>query len=86
MRGGAAPGKAGTRVATNDRMTVTFDRETAQVLREILESALRELRFESARADIHAFREKLHKRERVVEKILGLLVENNKNNNRAPRA
>jgi hypothetical protein len=51
-------------------MTVTFDRETAQVLREILESALRELRFESARADAHDFREALHRRERIVEGAL----------------
>ena len=57
-------------------MTLTFDRETAQVLREILASALRELRIESARADIHAFREKLHRRERVVEKLLEQLPAN----------
>jgi hypothetical protein len=73
MRGGSAPGKAGTRVATNGRMTLTFDRETAQVLREILESQLRELRVESARADVHAFREKLHRRERIVEELLAEL-------------
>ena len=54
-------------------MTLTCDRETAQVLREILGSALRELRVESARADVHDFREQLHRRERVVEGMLAQL-------------
>ena len=54
-------------------MTLTFDRETAQVLREILDSTLRELRVESARADVRDFREKLHQRERVVERLIAQL-------------
>jgi hypothetical protein len=64
-------------------MTLTFDRETAQVLREILQAALHELRIESARADIHAFREKLHRRERVVEGLLAELPANNNGESRA---
>ena len=74
MRGGESPGKAGTRVAVDDRMTLTFDRETAQVLREILDSALHELRVESARTDSHEFREGLHRRERAVEALLAQLL------------
>lgn len=51
-------------------MQVTLDRDQTQVLREILESSLKELRIESARADSHDYREQLHKRERVVESLL----------------
>jgi len=49
---------------------MTLDREQARILREILEAALTELRVESARADSHAFRERLHHREHVVEQLL----------------
>ena len=49
---------------------LTLDRDQTEVLREILEAALKELRIESARADTHDFREKLHKRERIVESLL----------------
>ena len=51
-------------------MQVTLDRDQTQVLREILESSLKELRVESARADSHDFREQLHRRERIVESLL----------------
>jgi hypothetical protein len=49
--------------------------ETAQVelLRELLESSLKELRLESARADSHDYREMLHRRERLVEQLLAKL-------------
>jgi hypothetical protein len=75
MRVARLPSKAGTPVAANDRMTLTFDREAAQVLREILDSTLRELRVESARTDTHDFREKLHRRERIVERLIAQLVD-----------
>ena len=51
-------------------MQVTLDRDQTTVLREILESALKELRLESARADSHDFREQLHRREKIVESVL----------------
>jgi hypothetical protein len=50
-------------------MQVTLDRDETQILREILESQLKELRLESARADSHDFREQLHRREHVVEAL-----------------
>lgn len=51
-------------------MLITLDKDKAQLLREILENTLTQLRFESARADSHEFRELLHARERVVEALL----------------
>jgi hypothetical protein len=54
-------------------MEIMLDSRQATTLREILQSALTQLRFESARADSHAFRENLHERERVVEGILAKL-------------
>ncbi len=57
------------------RMMLTLDREQSQVLREILEGALTQLRVESARADSHDFREILHRRERVVSALLDQLSE-----------
>lgn len=57
------------------RMMLTLDREQSQVLREILEGALTQLRVESARADSHDFREILHHRERVVTALLEQLPE-----------
>ena len=54
-------------------MTFTLDRDQAVVLREILESSLKQLRIESSRADRHDFREELHGRERVVESLLAQL-------------
>ena len=51
-------------------MQVTLDTEQAQVLREMLENTLMQLRVESARADSHDFRAMLHHREEVVETLL----------------
>lgn len=74
MPGGRATGKKssdhcrGTRVAAGVGMTL--DREQVEILREILSTALTQLRFESARADSHDFRAKLHHREQVVEQLL----------------
>ena len=51
-------------------MVITFDTHETSVLREILASALTQLRIESARTDTHDFREALHERERVVEGLL----------------
>lgn len=56
-------------------MMLTLDQEQSQVLREILEGALTQLRVESARADSHDFREILHRRERVVTALLEQLSE-----------
>ncbi len=51
-------------------MVITLDSNEATIVREILASALKQLRNESARADSHDFREQLHQRERVVEHVL----------------
>ena len=51
-------------------MQVNLDTEQAQVLQEMLENTLTQLRVESARADSHDFRRMLHHREEVVEKLL----------------
>jgi len=51
-------------------MQVNLDIEQAQVLREMLENTLTQLRVESARADSHDFRLMLHHREEVVESML----------------
>jgi hypothetical protein len=56
-------------------MYVAFDQTQVEILREVLESSLRELRNESARADSHDYREMLHKREQVVEQLLTKLSE-----------
>lgn len=54
-------------------MQVSLEYEQVQVLRELLQSNLKELRFESARADSHDYREMLHHREAVVESVLNKL-------------
>ena len=51
-------------------MQVNLDIEQANVLREMLENTLTQLRVESARADSHDFRAMLHHREGVVEAML----------------
>ena len=56
-------------------MLISIDSYQATVLREILASALTQLRIESARTDTHDFREMLHDRERIVEAILDKLGE-----------
>ena len=54
-------------------MKLELDQDQTEIVREILESALTELRLESARADSHDFREHLHHRERAVEAVLDQL-------------
>jgi hypothetical protein len=56
-------------------MQIVVDRQQAQVLRELLESSLHQLRVESARADSHDFRAALHAREHVVEGLLAQIPE-----------
>lgn len=56
-------------------MMASFDRQEAEVLREILQSSLNQLRIESARADSSGFRASLHERERIVEGLLDKLAE-----------
>jgi hypothetical protein len=51
-------------------MVLTLDQEQSQVLREMLQGALTQLRLESARADSHDFREILHHREQIVTAVL----------------
>jgi hypothetical protein len=51
-------------------MMVSLNPEQAQILREILETQLNQLRVESARTDAHEFRRALHHREQVVESLL----------------
>ena len=56
------------------RMQVSLDQDQAEILRELLTSAVTQLRMESSHTDTRAFRERLHERERIVEAILGKLV------------
>lgn len=62
--------RAGTGLAFPTSMVITLESNEATVVREILASALEQLRLESARADSHDFRQMLHARERVVEHVL----------------
>ncbi len=59
-------------------MYMSLDRDQVQVLREILQAALTQLRIESSRADAHDFREALHRRERIVESMLTRLADENR--------
>jgi hypothetical protein len=54
-------------------MKLTLDHEQAQVVREILEGTLIQLRIESARAEAPDFRELLEQRERLVARTLAQL-------------
>ncbi|NVB81369.1 MAG: hypothetical protein HOV81_23435 [Kofleriaceae bacterium] len=54
-------------------MQVSLEYEQVQVLLELLQSNLKELRLESSRADSHDYREMLHHREAVVESVLNKL-------------
>lgn len=54
-------------------MYVALDHEQADVLRELLQSSLKQLRTESARADSDDDREMLHQREAVIEQVLSKL-------------
>lgn len=51
-------------------MMLSIDQRQAEVMGEILQSALRELRNETAHADSRDYRALLHERERVVEALL----------------
>lgn len=51
-------------------MMLSLDDTETTVLREILTSALKELRRESARTDARDFRMALHEREKIVEHVL----------------
>ena len=57
-------------VAALTAMTIQLDTEQTEVLREILQHDLSQMRVESARTDGHAFREMLHHREDVIEAVL----------------
>jgi hypothetical protein len=54
-------------------MQIAVDTQHARVLREVLESELKTLRIESARADSHDYRVELHNREHVIEDVLAQL-------------
>jgi hypothetical protein len=56
-------------------MVLTLDQEQSQLLREMLQAAVTQLRLESARADSHDFREILHRREQIVTALLAQLSE-----------
>lgn len=56
-------------------MKITLDCEQAQVVREILEGTLIQLRIESARADAPDFRALLQQREQLVARTLALLTD-----------
>lgn len=56
-------------------MYIALDNQQAQVLRELLESNLKTLRNETARADSHDYREMLYQREAVLEQLLSKLSE-----------
>ncbi len=57
------------------RMKISLDPEQAQVVREILEGTLIQLRIESARADASDFRTLLQQRERLVARTLAQLTD-----------
>ena len=54
-------------------MQLTIDSYQTDVLREVLASALTQLRIESGRTDSHDFRVALHDRERIIEALIGKL-------------
>jgi hypothetical protein len=56
-------------------MYIALDNQQAQVLRELIESNLKTLRNETARADSHDYREMLYRREAVLEQLLSKLAE-----------
>ena len=58
------------RVARFRHMTIELDTEQTEVLREVLQHDLTQLRVESARTDGHDFREMLHHREDVLQAVL----------------
>lgn len=56
-------------------MYVALDQQQTEILRELLESSLKQLRNETARADSHEFREMLYRREAVIEQVLSKLAD-----------
>ncbi len=56
-------------------MYVALDPQQTSTLREVLESQLKQLRTESARADSHDYRDMLHQREQIIEQLLSKLAE-----------
>lgn len=63
----------GTCVAPPIHMYVNLDQEQAQVLREMLQNTLTQLRIETARTDSHDFRKMLQHREDVVASLISAL-------------
>lgn len=56
-------------------MYVSFDNEQVEVLREMLQHALTEMRVETARTDSTQYRQMLHHREDVIESVLAKISE-----------
>lgn len=56
-------------------MNVSFDREQVQLVRETLQSALKELRNEIAHTDTNRFRDMLHHREEVLESVIAKIAD-----------
>ncbi len=54
-------------------MYVSLDREQTDTLREVLQSALKQVRIESSRTDSHDYREMLHHREDLLGEVLSKL-------------
>jgi len=65
----------GSWVALTRVMTLDLDLKESTVLREILSAQLKQLGIESARTYTHDYRELLHERTRLVEKVLRKLPE-----------
>ena len=56
-------------------MMVSIESQEAKLLREMLQSSLRQLRIESSRADSHDFRIELNARGRILERLITKLSE-----------
>jgi hypothetical protein len=54
-------------------MYVALDTQQTEVLREVLDSSLKQLRTESAHTDSREFRDMLHRRERILEQLVSKL-------------
>jgi hypothetical protein len=66
-------------------MTITLDREQAEVLREILQAELKELKVETRHAFHRKFREGLYSREDQIERVLAQLPNQRSNNTKTAR-
>lgn len=58
-------------------MTIHLDAEQTQVLRELLQNDLSQLRFETDHTDGRDYREMLHHRKDVIESVLAKLASEN---------